>query len=161
MGSRGSIGSIFFFLIFSEHFRLNTQSASDSYLRRLRVVSKMKFLLFFVILLIASSADVLSYEEILSEMLIQCNAYQTVLKNQANIKNRTAHDCEKEDPDGDFSYVIETMQTRYSKRKFLCAIFFKDDHTKLNLRLLFSHSQFQIDAVRLFEFFYDKKMFKI
>lgn len=83
------------------------------------------------------------YEETISEMLIQCNSYQ----NQVMYKNRTVHDCEREDPDGDYSYYITPMTTRYSKRKFLCVLFFKDEYSKIDFKLLFSHGQYKVDAV--------------
>jgi hypothetical protein len=102
----------------------------------------MKFLLLFALVFLFKPSA-FAYEESISEMLVQCNSYQ----DQALLKNRTVHDCEKEDPDGDFSYYITPMVTRYSKRQFLCVLFFKDEYSKLDFKLLFSHGQFQIDAV--------------
>lgn len=85
----------------------------------------------------------LAYEESISDMLIQCNSYQ----KQVMFKNRTAHSCEKPDPDGDYSYYITPMETHYSKRQFLCVLFFKDELSKLDFKLLFSHGQYTIDGV--------------
>lgn len=103
---------------------------------------KMKTFLFFAMFFVSQSfAHV--YEESISEMLIQCNSYQ----EQAMLKNRTVHDCEKIDPDGDFSYYITPMLTRYSERKFLCVLFFKDEYTRLDFKFLFTHGKYKVDAV--------------
>lgn len=102
----------------------------------------MKVLLLLVFQISLSVADV--YEEPISDLLIECNAYQS----QLSFKNRTIHACEKKDPDEDFSYHITPMKAQYSQRDFLCVLFFKNDYTNLDLKLLFSHAQFNIDAVR-------------
>lgn len=104
------------------------------------------FLLLAIVFYSQSYAAV--YEEPISDMLIQCNSYQ----KQALLKNRTVHDCEKEDPDGDFSYYITPMVTPYSKRQFLCVLFYKDEHSKLDFKFLFSHGHYKIDAVSLRRF---------
>lgn len=83
------------------------------------------------------------YKEPISDLLIKCNAYQY----QVHFKNRTVHVCEKKDPDEDFSFFITPMTTQYTKREFLCVLFFKADNTKLDFKLLFSHAQFEIDGV--------------
>lgn len=106
-----------------------------------RIMRVLISIAFMSMLFLQSSAYV--YEESISEMLIQCNGYQ----RQATLKNRTIHACEKEDPDGDFSYFITPMKTHYSQREFLCVLFFKDEHSKLDFELLFSHAKYQIDAV--------------
>lgn len=102
-------------------------------------------LVVFICLTAITQTSAYEYEESISDMLIQCNSYQ----NEVLFKNRTAHVCEKEDPDGDFSYYITPMKNRYSKREFLCVLFFKDEFSKLDFNLLFSHSQYKIDAVRV------------
>ena len=99
------------------------------------------FLMLIVVFCTNTFASV--YEESISEMLVQCNGYQ----EQAVLKNRTVHDCEKEDPDGDFSYFITPMVTRYSEHQFLCVLFFKDEQSKLDFKLLFSHGNYKVDAV--------------
>lgn len=97
-----------------------------------------------LLFLIFAGTSALLYEESISDLLVQCNSYQ----KQTSFKNRTAHSCEKEDPDGDFSYFITPMKTDYSKRDFLCVLFFKNSYSRLNFRLLFTHSNFTVDAVR-------------
>lgn len=84
------------------------------------------------------------YEESINDLLVECNAYQS----KVHFNNRTAHPCEKEDPDGDFRYFIQPMKTRYSKRDYLCVLFFKNEFSSLDFNLLFSHAQFAVDAVR-------------
>lgn len=83
------------------------------------------------------------YEESIIQLLVECNAYQ----DQVHFKNRTVHACEKEDPDEDYSYYITPMITQYTKREFLCILFFKNDDVQLDFKLLFSHAKFDIDAV--------------
>lgn len=101
--------------------------------------------IFLLLMAVFCSKTIASvYEEPIGDMLVQCNAYQ----DQAVMKNRTVHDCEKEDPDGDFSYFITPMVTRYSQQQFLCVLFFKDEHSKLDFKLLFSHGKYKVDAVR-------------
>lgn len=106
----------------------------------------MNFLKFLIV--VASSQVSLSldhvYEESISDLLVDCNAYQSQLK----FNNRTVHSCEKKDPEGDFSYHITPLTAKYSERIFLCVLFFKNDYTNLDFKLLFSHAQFNIDAVR-------------
>lgn len=97
------------------------------------------FLLFFMTLQVSLSLEVV-YEESMNELMTMCNDYQS----QVNFINRSAHACEKIDPDGDFSYYITSMTTQYSEREFL---FFKNDYTNVNFRLLFSPAQFEIVAV--------------
>lgn len=108
-------------------------------------VLKMKVFLLFSFLNFSAFAfvEAFVYEESISEILVQCNKYQHTL----HFKNRTVHDCEKEDPDDDYSYFITPMETRYSKQQFLCVLFFKDEFTTLDFKLLFSHKNYKIDAV--------------
>lgn len=96
-----------------------------------------------LISLLTPTALSLGYEESISDMLIQCNGYQS----QVFDDNRTAHQCEKDNFSEDFSYVITTMETHYSKQKFLCFVFLKDDRFKLKFKLWFSHKNFVVDAV--------------
>lgn len=107
--------------------------------------SKMPKLLVILVLfsLIFDESLSISYQESIGEMLIQCNSYQSQIFDD----NRTSHQCEKENFSEDFSYVIETMETRYSKQKFLCFLFLKDDYFKLKFKLWFSHENFAVDAV--------------
>lgn len=84
------------------------------------------------------------YEESIDDLLVQCNAYQSQLES----KNRTNHACEKKDPDREFSYHIMSMKAEFTKRDYLCALFFKTDYISLDFEFLFSHAQFNIDAVR-------------
>lgn len=86
------------------------------------------------------------YEEPISDLLVACNACQY----QEQFKNRSIHACEKKDPDEDFSYYITPMTTKYSKREFLCVLFLKIADSAVNFKLLFSHAQFEIDAVGKF-----------
>lgn len=88
----------------------------------------------------------LGYQETTNEMLIECNAYQS----QIFADNRTKHQCEKDNFSEDFSYVIEPMETRYSKQKFLCFLFLKNEFYKLKFKLWFSHKNFVVDAVSEF-----------
>lgn len=106
--------------------------------------SKMGFRGILLLFLAFEGATALLYEESISDLLVQCNSYQ----KQINFKNRTAHSCEKEDPDGDFRYFITPMKTDYSKRDFLCVLFFKNSYSKLNFKFLFTHPNFTVDAVR-------------
>lgn len=101
-------------------------------------------LLIFIFAIILQKSCSLAYEESISDMLIQCNSYQ----KQVGFKNRTVHSCEKPDPDGDYSYYITPMETHYSKRQFLCVLFFRDESSKLDFKLLFSHGRYTIDAVK-------------
>lgn len=103
---------------------------------------QMMFFLFLATLLLSQSSAH-EYEESISEMLIQCNSFQ----DQTMLKNRTVHHCEKQDPDGDFSYYITPMLTRYSEREFLCVLFFKDEFARLDFKILFTHGKYKIDAV--------------
>lgn len=103
-----------------------------------------KFLSFTIFLLIGSpSSFALAYEETMSDMLIQCNAYQS----EIFADNRTVHQCEKDNYNEDYSYVITPMETRYSKQKFLCFLFLKDDFFKLKFKFWFSHRNYAVDAV--------------
>lgn len=102
-----------------------------------------KFLSFLIFFLIGfSSSFALVYEETMSDMLIQCNAYQSEI-----FENRTAHQCEKDNFNEDYSYVITPMETRYSKQKFLCFLFLKDDFFKLKFKFWFSHRNYAVEAV--------------
>lgn len=83
------------------------------------------------------------YEETLNEMLLQCNIHQ----NEVRQEDRVRHICEKPDFDDDFSYFISPLETQFSKRKFLCLSFFKDDQLKLKFKLWFSHSNYTVNAV--------------
>jgi hypothetical protein len=85
------------------------------------------------------------YEESFDDMLIQCNNYQQELYENSP---RVAHECEKEDPDEDFSYYITAMITKYGKLNFLCVLLFKAEDFKLDLKLLFSHENYTINSVR-------------
>lgn len=107
--------------------------------------SKMYFCQVLWFFLVFEGTSALLYEESISDLLVQCNSYQ----RQTSFKNRTAHSCEKEDPDGDFRYFITPMKADYSKRDFLCVLFFKNGYSRLNFRLLFTHQNFTVDAVRI------------
>lgn len=102
----------------------------------------MKSFFFLTVLFCVFNFSV-SYEESISEMLIQCNSYQS----EIFAENRTVHQCEKDNFNEIFSYVIEPMQTRYSKQRFLCFIFLKDESHKVKFRLWLSHKNFDVDAV--------------
>lgn len=106
--------------------------------------SKIIFLRILLIFLALGGASALLYEESISDLLVQCNSYQ----KQTVLKNRTAHSCEKEDPDGDFRYFITPMKADYSKREFLCVPFYKNSYSRLIFKLLFTHPNFTVDAVR-------------
>lgn len=117
---------------------IKCQSACDGHAMSFFMLRVAILLSVFVTLSTAQT-----YEESISDLLVKCNAF----KRQIQFKNRTAHACEKKDPDGDFEYFIQPMKATYSKRDFLCVLFFKNKFTKLNFKLLFSHSQFKIDSV--------------
>lgn len=85
----------------------------------------------------------LDYDESIGEMLSQCNLYQHEVSKVSRVK----HLCEKPDFDDDFSYFIEPMECEFSKRKFLCFLFFKDEYFKLRFKLWFSHSNYSVNAV--------------
>ena len=101
------------------------------------------FIVFFWAVFRENSAH--SYEESISEMLIQCNSYQYEIFSE----NRTVHQCERDNFSEDYSYVIEPMQTRYSKQKFLCFLFLKNDFSKIKFKLWFSHKNYDVDAVSI------------
>lgn len=98
-------------------------------------------LIFVLIFLPQSLCNV--YEESIGDMLIQCNSHQS----EVFADNRTAHLCEKDNFSEDYSYIISLMETRYSKKKFLCFVFLKDEIFKLKFKFWFSHSKFTVDAV--------------
>lgn len=107
-----------------------------------------KFSSFYLFLTICSQPWLsLAYEESISDMLIQCNAYQSEVFSN----DRIAHQCESDNFSEDYSYVIKTMEAHYSKQKFLCFVFLKDDYFKLKFKLWFSHKNFVVDAVRKFK----------
>lgn len=83
------------------------------------------------------------YEESISDMLVQCNSYQSQMFDD----DRTTHHCEKENFGANFSYVITEMETRYSKKSFWCFLFLKDDFYKLKFKLWLSHRDYFVDAV--------------
>lgn len=95
------------------------------------------------LLLFVSPALMLAYEESISDMLMKCNEYQSEVFSD----NRTAHQCEKDNFSEQFSYVIQEMETHYSKKKFLCFVFFKENLFKLKFKIWFSHKNFAVDAV--------------
>lgn len=99
------------------------------------------FSVFFMAIFHGNSAH--NYEEPISDMLIQCNSYQSQIFSE----NRTVHQCERDNFSEDYSYVIEPMQTRYSKQKFLCFLFLKNEFSKLKFKLWLSHKNFDVDAV--------------
>lgn len=103
----------------------------------------MKSAILLLVLVYTTLSASQAYEESNSDLLIKCNAF----KRQIQFKNRTGHVCEKKDPDGDFEYFIQPMTSRYSKRDFLCVLFFKNSFTKLSFKLLFSHSQYTVESV--------------
>lgn len=105
---------------------------------------KMNILICVIIFVTSQVSCASVYEESISDMLVTCNAYQKHVYD----RNRTGHTCEREDPDGDFSYFITPMKARYSKRDFLCVLFFKTEYSFLDFKLLFTHGQFKIDAVK-------------
>jgi hypothetical protein len=105
-------------------------------------MSKLIFIFLFLTFLLDQCFSHL-YQESISEMLIQCNTYQS----EIFADNRVNHQCEKDNFSEDFSYVIEPMETRYSKQKFLCFLFLKDELFKLKFKLWFSHRNFAVDAV--------------
>lgn len=88
----------------------------------------------------------LVYQESLSDMLIQCNKYQSEFFSD----NRTTHQCERENFSENFSYVISQMETHYSKKSFWCFLFLKEDYFKLKFKLWFSHKHYDVDAVSNF-----------
>lgn len=108
------------------------------------MATQMLCLVVLSVFLIESIA--LNYQESMSEMLIQCNSYQSEIFSE----NRTTHQCERENFNEQFSYVIQPMQTRYSRQKFLCFLFLKDESYKLKFRLWLSHKNYDVDAVRKF-----------
>lgn len=96
----------------------------------------------------------LSYEETIEEMLNQCsNSFQHSTPATAS-KNRLVHECEKNDPDGDYKYSIAAaLKTRYSKREFLCTFFSKAEDFNVDLLILLSHTNFTVHSVSLNQFF--------
>lgn len=115
-----------------------------SIVRLIESPMKFSFLVSFLLFgcsLCQSQAAV--YEESIGEMLSQCNLYQ----REVFQANRTKHLCEKSDADDDFSYYITEIKTRYSQAKFLCLLFFKDEHFKLKFKFWFSHANFSVNAV--------------
>lgn len=84
-----------------------------------------------------------AYEESIGDMLSQCNLHQSDFFQA----NHTKHLCEKPDADDDFSYYITEMKTRYSQVKFMCLLFFKDEHFKLRFKFWFSHANYSVNAV--------------
>lgn len=96
-----------------------------------------------LLLLAVSLVRSLDYDESIGEMLSQCNLYQHEVSKISRVK----HLCEKSDLDDDFSYFIEPMESEFGKRKFLCFLFFKDEHFKLRFKLWFSHSNYSVNAV--------------
>lgn len=102
-----------------------------------------------------SQALGLSYEETMEEMLIQCASFQQQQQQVpasplAASKTRSAHECEKNDPDGEYRNAIATLKTRYSKREFLCTFFSKAHDVDVELSAVFSHANFTIHSVSLF-----------
>lgn len=83
------------------------------------------------------------YVEPLDELLIQCNTFQY----SVSLKNRTVHECEKVDLDGDYKYFIVPMKSRYSKRDFICGFFLKSDDAFVDVHVMFSHADFNVAAV--------------
>lgn len=83
------------------------------------------------------------YQESSQEMLSQCSIHQ----HKVNQEDRVKHLCEKPNFDDEFSYFITPMETKSSKRKFLCFLFFKSDQQKLKFKLWFSHKNYTVNAV--------------
>lgn len=103
-----------------------------------------KLLAIFILFCLAFDESLsIDYQESTDDMLIQCNSYLSQIFDD----NRTSHQCEKDNFSEDFSYVIETLETHYSKQRFLCFLFLKDDYFKLKFKLWFSHENFAVDAV--------------
>lgn len=105
----------------------------------------MKIAVAISVLLIGffAKSDAAFYEESIGEMLSQCTLFQREVQQV----NRTKHLCEKPDFEDDFSYFITPMETKYSRRKFLCFLFFKDEYFKLKFKLWFSHANYSVNAV--------------
>lgn len=108
-------------------------------LERMKILAVISVL--FIGVFVNSNANF--YEESIGEMLSQCTLHQ----HNVQQANRTKHLCEKPDFDDDFSYFITPMETKYSRRKFLCFLFFKDEYFKLKFKLWFSHANYSVNAV--------------
>lgn len=105
--------------------------------------------LFFIVVLANGVIQTmgLSYEETMEEMLIQCSSTQQSSTTPSAPKTRIVHECEKNDPDGDYKYSIATLKTRYSKREFLCTFFSKAEDVDVELAVVFSHANFTMHSV--------------
>lgn len=101
------------------------------------------FATFFVGHLTSSEA----YEEFISDMLVQCNQYQSEMFS----KNRTGNQCERENFSEKLSYTITELETEYSKQTFWCFLFLKNDPEKIKFKLWFSHKNYLVDAVSVLD----------
>lgn len=96
----------------------------------------------------------LSYEETIEEILNQCS-YSIQHSKPTTFKNsRLVHECEKNDPDGDYKYSITAaMKARYSKREFICTFFSKAEDFNVDLVILLSHANFTVHSVSVNQLF--------
>lgn len=101
------------------------------------------FLVFAFFTLEIPSASSLKYEESLSDMLTQCLQFQEKIFEPS----RQKHECEKDNFSGNFTYIIQSMTTRFSRQKFHCFHFLKNSATtQLKFKIWFSHKQIKIDG---------------
>lgn len=102
------------------------------------------FFIFFLIILIVSKSSIAVYEESMSEMMTQClQQEKEMFRNNRDIP----HECEKDNFNSNFSYIVQTMTTRYSKQKFHCFLFLKTDSTAMRFKIWFSHKNYKLDGV--------------
>lgn len=101
----------------------------------------------FVALLVCHLTSSQTFEESISDMLVQCNQYQSEIFS----KNRTKHQCERENFSEKLSYVITELETEYSKQAFWCFLFLKNDPEKIKFKLWFSHKNYLVDAVSVLD----------
>lgn len=97
----------------------------------------------FALLFVCHLTSAQTFEESISDMLIQCNQYQS----QIFSKNRTENQCERDNFSEKLSYVITELETEYSKQTFWCFLFLKNDAEKVKFKLWFSHKNYLVDAV--------------
>lgn len=108
----------------------------------------MKIIIGFLTLIVfgVSSAVEKGFEESQDDMLIQCNMHQT----EIFAANRTVHECENNNYNEHYSFIITDMVTHYSKQKFLCFLFIKSETFKLKFKFWFSHKNYKVNAVSEF-----------
>lgn len=101
------------------------------------------FIVFVLKMSLISTAVSLKYDESLTDMLTQCLHYQEKVFDAS----RQQHECERENFQGNFSYIIQSMTTRYSKQKFHCFHFLKSaPTTQLKFKIWFSHKNIKLDG---------------